>query len=336
MANEFLSQDEIDALLAGVTGETPTQPEPTPPSDGPRPYDLARQERIVRGRMPTLEIIHERFARNLRVGLFNFMRRSPEVSVGPVKVIKYGQFLRDLVVPTNLNLVQMPPLRGSGLFIFEPRLVFAVVDMLFGGDGRFEVRIEGRDFTATEMRIIQRLLAVAFEEYEKAWKPVYGLRFEYVRSEMNPQFAAIATPAEIVVATTFTLEFGNAGGDLHLCIPYATLEPIRDVLYSTTRADHSETDGRWLRMLSRQVQLADVELSVPFVRLELPLRRVVQLRAGDILPVEPPQTGTATVDGVPLFECRFGTLNGRHAIRIEKILGSAREDVHPGETHVAA
>ena len=332
MSKEFLSQDEVDALLRGVSGEQEASPVAAA-GDGPRLYNLATQERIVRGRMPTLEIINERFARQLRIGLFNFMRRSPEISIGPVRVIKYGEFVRNLVVPTNLNIVQIRPLRGSGLFIFDPSLVFTVVDNLFGGDGRFHTRVEGRDFTPTEQRIIQRLLGVVFEEYQKAWHPVHPMKFEYVRSEMHTQFANIATPTEIVVTTTFSIELGSAGGDFHVCLPYSTLEPIRDVLYSPLQADHAEPDTRWLRMLSKQVQVAEVELVARLADVPVPVRRLVGLKQGDVIPLDVPSSIVASVDGVPVFECKYGTLNGQYAIKVEKILTVSREENSFGELH---
>ena len=204
MSDNFLSQEEVDALLKGVTGDlddTDAQED----TSGVRTYNLATQERIVRGRMPTLEIINERFARLLRIGLFNFLRRSAEVSVGTVRVSKYSEFIRNLVVPTNLNLVHMKPLRGTALIVMDPNLVFLLVDNLFGGDGRFHTRVEGRDFTQTEQRIILRILDILFETYSKSWNPVYPIEFEYIRSEMNTQFANIATPNEVVVCTTFTI-----------------------------------------------------------------------------------------------------------------------------------
>jgi flagellar motor switch protein FliM len=204
MADNFLSQEEVDALLKGVNGDQDDVAAPEETS-GVRTYNLATQERIVRGRMPTLEIINERFARLLRVGLFNFLRRSAEVSVGSVRVSKYSEFIRNLVVPTNLNLVHMKPLRGTALMVFDPGLVFLLVDNLFGGDGRFHTRVEGRDFTQTEQRIILRILDIVFEAYTKSWEPVYPVEFEYIRSEMNTQFANIATPNEVVVASTFTI-----------------------------------------------------------------------------------------------------------------------------------
>jgi len=260
MSQQILSQDEVDALLQGITGESQAPEEPEVEPGGVRRYDLASQERIVRGRMPTLEVIHERFARNIRVGLFNLIRRSPEVVTGGIKVHKFSAFLREIVVPTNFNLVAVKPLRGSGLIVCEPNLVFAVIDGLFGGSGKFHTRIEGRDFSPTEQRVIQRLVATIIEEYRRAWSSIYPLELEYQRSEMQPLFANIATPSEVVVSSTFTLELGETSGQLHLCIPYSTLEPIRDILYSNLQGDHGGPDRRWVQLLQSQIQSAEVEL----------------------------------------------------------------------------
>ena len=330
MSKEFLSQDEVDALLKGVNGEAEPEAK-AEPETGVRPYNLGKQERIVRGRMPTLEIIHDRFARLLRIGLFNFMRRSPEISVGPVKVIKYSEFIRNLVVPTNLNIVHMKPLRGSCLFIFDPSLVFTVVDNLFGSDGRFHTRVEGRDFTPTEQRIIQKMLAVVFEDYQRSWAPVHPVTFEYVRSEMHTQFANVATPSEIVVTATFNIELGEAGGQFHVCIPYATIEPIRDVLYSPMQGDSYEPDRRWVRMLSKQVQLADVDLVANFVRTPVTLQKILGLKVGDVIGADLPKSVVAEVDGVPVFECKYGTQNGRYALRVERVLAVPQHENQLGE-----
>jgi len=325
MSTEVLSQDEVDALLKGVNGEDEAAA-PDDAQDGPRVYNLAKQERIVRGRMPTLEIINERFARLLRVGLFNFMRKSPEISIGPVKVSKYSEFIRNLVVPTNLNIVQAKPLRGNALFIFDPTLVFTVVDNMFGGDSRFHTRIEGRDFTPTEQRLIQRMLAVVLENYNKSWQPVYPMTFDYLRSEMHTQFANIATPSEVVIATTFAVELGSAGGEIHVVIPYSTLEPIRDLLYSSTQADSAEPDNRWLHMLRRQVQDAEVHLTATLARTEQTLEQVLGMRVGDVIPMDIRPTLVADVDGVPLLECRYGVLNGQYALKVEKILALSQQE----------
>jgi len=321
MADNFLSQEEVDALLKGVNGD---QDDAVAPEEvaGVRTYNLATQERIVRGRMPTLEIINERFARLLRVGLFNFLRRSAEVSVGSVRVSKYSEFIRNLVVPTNLNLIHMKPLRGTALMVFDPGLVFLLVDNLFGGDGRFHTRVEGRDFTQTEQRIILRILDIVFEAYTKSWEPVFPVEFEYIRSEMNTQFANIATPNEVVVASTFTVELGSVSGQIHFCMPYSMIEPIRDALTSSLQGEALEVDKRWIRLMTQQIQIAEVELVACLGTAKTSFDEILNMRVGDIIPLNIPESIEATVDGVPVLDCTYGVLNGQYALKVEKLLAN--------------
>ncbi|SAL03450.1 flagellar motor switch protein FliM [Caballeronia fortuita] len=318
---EFMSQEEVDALLKGVTGEIDQEADEKKPA-GVRPYNIATQERIVRGRMPGLEIINDRFARLMRVGIFNFMRRSAEISVGPVKVQKYSEFTRNLPIPTNLNLVHVKPLRGTSLFVFDPNLVFFVVDNLFGGDGRFHTRVEGREFTQTEQRIIAKLLNLVFEHYATSWRSVKPLQFEYMRSEMHTQFANVATPNEIVIVTQFTIEFGSTGGTLHICMPYSMIEPIRDVLSSPIQGEALEVDRRWVRVLSQQVQSAEVELTVDLAEIRSSFEQILNMRAGDVLPIDIPEQVVAKVDGVPVMECGYGIFNGQYALRVQKMISA--------------
>ena len=324
MAGDFLSQDEVDALLKGVSGETDELEAVDAGGDGARPYNLGTQERIVRGRMPTLELVNERFARYLRIGLFNDMHRTTDISVGPIRVQKYSEFIRNLVVPTNLNLIQAKPLRGTGLIVFDPNLVFLIVDNMFGGDGRFHTRVEGRDFTATEQRIIQGILGVVFEEYQKAWAPVYPLKFEYVRSEMNTQFANIATPSEVVVSVTFTIELSGTTAEMHFCLPYSMVEPIRDVLYSTMHSEQASSDKRWTGTLTRQLQTAEVELVATLGRADVTFGDIVEMKVGDVIPITIDPQVPMAVNGVPVAECRYGMRNGQYALRIERFF--AEED----------
>ena len=321
--SEFLSQDEVDSLLKGVTGEADeatAKPEAAPGEA--RAYNLASQERIVRGRMPTMEIINERFARLFRIGLFNFIRRNPEISIGPVRVLKFGEFIRNLHVPTNLNIIQAKPLRGNGLFIFDPNLVFLIVDNMFGGDGRFHTRVEGREFTPTEHRIIQKLIAVTFESYEKSWENVYPLKFEFVRSEMNPQFANIATPNEVTIVTTFDIELGGNGGSFHICMPYSMLEPVKDLLYSPLQGEHLATDHRWLQLMSKQVQSVNIELIATLGHASVTLEQVLKMRSGDFVALEIEENITASVDGVPVMECKYGAFNNQYALKVEKMIST--------------
>ena len=323
MSDAFLSQDEIDALLEGVTGESQKLAKEEMPVDGIRTYDISSQERIVRGRMPTMEVINERFARNLRVGLFNFIRRSPEISVGPVQVQKYSAFLRELVVPTNFNIMAVRPLRGNGMIVVEPTLLFGVIDSLFGGSGKFHTRIEGRDFSPTEQRIINRLVEVVSEEYKKAWKGVYPLELVYQRSEMQPQFATIATPSEIVVSTSFSLEIGDLSGSLHLCIPYATLEPIRDLLYSAVQGDAIEVDRRWVKLLGQEIQAAKVEIVAELAQASATVEQLLAMKVGDFIELDRQRSIEAKVDGVPVMTCEYGTHNGKYALKVTRMMGNA-------------
>lgn len=320
MSDSFLSQEEVDALLEGVTGESQKPSEEEAQKGGIRSYSISSQERIVRGRMPTMEIVNERFARNLRVGLFNFIRRSPEISVGSVAVQRYSAFLRELAVPTNFNIVAIRPLRGTGLIVCEPALVFGVIDTLYGGIGKFQTRIEGRDFSATEQRVINRTVNVITEEYKKAWKGIYPLELEYQRSEMQPQFANIATPSEIVISTSFQLEIGDIAGSVHFCIPYSTLEPIRDVLYSSTQGDAMEVDRRWVNLLTREIQAAEVTLVAELARAEASVEQLLAFKPGDFIELERPQRLQTTIENVPVFECVYGTHNDKYAVRIEQSL----------------
>jgi len=317
MNEQILSQDEVDALLQGITGESQNLDTPDV-DDGPiRNYNLAQQERIVRGRMPTMEIINERFARNIRVGLFNFIRKNPEVSVGAVAVQKYSAFLREIVVPTNFNIVSVKPLRGSGLVVCDPTLVFAVIDALFGGSGKFHARIEGRDFSATEQRVITRLVEVVLAAYKSAWQGIYPLELEYQRSEMQPQFANIATPSDIVITTSFALEIGEASGTIHFCIPYATLEPIRDTLYSTFQGDSGQPDRRWLNLMTEQIQLAEVELVAELAKADTSVEQLLSLKPGDFIELDLKKSIEAKVMGVPVFDCHYGTSNGKYSLKVD-------------------
>lgn len=334
MNQQILSQDEVDALLQGITGESQKLEQEEVPEGAIRDYNLASQERIVRGRMPTMEIISERFSRNIRIGLFNLMRKTPEVSVGTIKVQKYSAFLREIVVPTNFNIMAVRPLRGSGLIVCDPTLVFAVIDALFGGQGKFHTRIEGRDFSPTEQRVIGRLVETITTQYKKAWHGIYPLDLEYQRSEMQPQFATIAAPGEIVVTSSFTLEVGETTGTIHFCIPYATLEPIRDVLYSSVQGDSVEPDRRWVKLLAHQIQAAEVELVAHLAHAPATVEQLLALKPGDFIELDLNKVIEVKVDGVPLLSAQYGTSNGNYALKVEQVLTTMNNLTWLGESHV--
>jgi flagellar motor switch protein FliM len=318
MSADLLSQDEIDALLHGVdSGAVGTEP-PAAPGEA-RAYDFASEDRIVHGKLPGLEMINERFARTLRVGVYNLLHRSAELTVKGIELLRFGEYMHSLQVPTNLNLIKIKPLRGTALVVYEPRLVFTMVDNFFGGGGKYPARIEGREFTPTEMRVIQLLLRQTFADLAEAWAPVMPVEFEYVSSEVNPHFANIVNPREYVAVSRFNVELDGGGGELHVAIPYTMLEPIREQLDAGVQGDRIESDEGWIRAMRAQLQDAEVELSSAIAQRQISLRELSRLRVGDVIPIELPRTVQLQVEQVPLFSGEFGTHNGHNAIKVTSV-----------------
>ena len=315
---DLLSQDEIDALLHGVDDSMLDNNSRSDDDGQVRSYDLTTQDRIVRGRMPTLEMINERFARGTRVSLFNLLRRTADVSVGGVQITKFGEYLHTLYVPTSLNLVKFRPLRGTALIVLDAKLVFKLVDNYFGGDGR-HAKIEGREFTPTELRVVQMVLNQIFVDLAEAWRNVYKLEFDYLRSEVNPSMASIVSPSEVVVVSTFHIELDGGGGDIHITQPYAMIEPIRELLDAGMQSDVDEHDERWGNALREQIKDATVEFTCDLFERSITLRDVVDLEAGDIIPIEMPETVVLRANGIPMFNTRVGMSNGNLALRIEGV-----------------
>ncbi len=315
-AEKILSQDEIDALIHGIdAGAVDTEPPPAPGEA--RTFDFRNQVRIVRGRLPTLEMINERFARRFRLSLYNLLRRAPEISVSPVQMKKFSEYVHALQVPTSLNLVKINPLRGTALVVLDPKLVFTLVDNFFGGSGRL-VKIEGRDFTATEQRIIHMLLRSAFVDLREAWSHVAAIEIEYLQSEINPHFANIVSPSEIVVLSSFHIELDGGGGDLHLTMPYAMIEPLRDVLDAGVQSDRAEHDERWLHALREEIDDAEIEISTQLGRSSLNLAEVLNLKPGDVIPCDFMGKVTLLAESVPIFRGAFGISRGQQAVKIDE------------------
>ncbi len=318
MGAEILNQDEIDALLQGVdNGAVATAP-PTPPAAPPgevRPYDLATQTRVVRGRMPTLEMINDRFARQFRVGLFNMLRRTPEMSVAPLRVQKFSEYTQSLQIPSSLNLIKLEPLRGTALMVLDAKLVFAIVDNFFGGNGRF-ARLEGREFTLTEGRIIQMVMRQAFADLQEAWSICTDLEVEYVSSEINPHFASIVSPLEIVVVNSFKIELDGGGGELHVTLPYSMIEPIRDLLDSTIQGDRMERDEKWVTALHEEIEEADVDLTPLLGHATVSLARLLDMKPGDVIGCDFDGQVTLYAEGVPVVRGTYGASRGQQAVKV--------------------
>ena len=323
MVQDILSQDEIDALLHGVDDRVVEREEPLADGEAAN-YDLTSQDRIVRGRMPTLEMVNARFARYTRISLFNLLRKNADVQVGGLQVMKFGDYVHTMYVPTSLNMVKVRPLRGTALFVLDAKLVFKLVDNFFGGEGR-HAKIEGREFTPTENRIVQMMLEQAFIDMKEAWKTVMDVDFDYISSEVNPSMANIVSPSEVVVINTFHIELDGGGGELHLTMPYSMLEPIKEMLDAGLQSDVDEKDDRWGTVLRKDIMSANINLNANVIEKRITLRDIADLKEGDILPVEMPEQIVLKANGVPVFDTQLGVSNGHLALKI--IDSIATEDV---------
>lgn len=331
MSNQpVLDQAEVDALLNGMnSGAVSTDPEPV--SGDVRQYDLGKEARIVRGRMPTLEMMNERFARLYRMSLYNMLRRSAAISVRGVQTFKFGEYIHRLHVPTSLNLVKISPLRGTALVVLSPRLVFTVVDNFFGGKGR-HAKIEGRDFTATETRIINMLLESAFVDLKEAWSNVIPIEIEYVASEMNPQFANIVSPTEIVVVATFSIELDGGTGELHLTLPYSMIEPMREIFDAGIQSDRNDDDGRWRVSLREELEEAEVQLTTVVGRSAVTIEQLLNLKPGDIVPCDFDGRATVYAEDIPVLRGSFGISRGQQAVKVESTLVRGRSAARTEQT----
>ena len=315
---DLLSQDEIDALLHGVDdGDIET--DSSADAAAVKSYDLTSQDRIVRGRMPTLEMINERFARYTRISMFNLLRRTADVSVSGIQIQKFGEYVHTLYVPTSLNMVRFRPLRGTALIIFDAKLVFKLVDNFFGGDGR-HAKIEGREFTPTELRVVQIVLNQVFKDLHEAWKAVVAFDFEFVHSEVNPSMANIVSPSEVVVVSTFHIDLDGGGGELHITIPYSMIEPIREMLDAGLQADSDDKDDRWVNAMREDIMEARVDLECDVVRRDITLRDIIALEQGDVVPIEMPDHHIVTANGIPMFKSKLGQSSGNLALRVEELI----------------
>ncbi|EPJ2749032.1 TPA: flagellar motor switch protein FliM [Vibrio parahaemolyticus] len=315
---DLLSQDEIDALLHGVDDVDDIDEPLDHDTEGAVSFDFSSQDRIVRGRMPTLELINERFARHMRISLFNMLRKTAEVSINGVQMMKFGEYQNTLYVPTSLNMVRFRPLKGTALITMEARLVFILVENFFGGDGRFHAKIEGREFTPTERRIIQLLLKIVFEDYKEAWSPVMGVEFEYLDSEVNPSMANIVSPTEVIVVSSFHIEVDGGGGDFHVVMPYSMVEPIRELLDAGVQSDKMETDVRWSSALREEIMDCPVNFRVNLLEKDISLRDLMELQPGDIIPIEMPEHATMFIEDLPTYRVKMGRSEDKLAVQVSQ------------------
>jgi len=321
LSTDILSQDEVDALLGGVDdGAIDTAAEENGLDGEARPFDFNNQERIVRGRLPTLEMINDRFARYFRVSFFNLLRKSPEISVNGIEMIKFSEYIHTLFVPTSLSMIKMAPLRGTGLIMLDPKLVFILVDNFFGGDGTIHATIEGREFTNTELRVIEKVVQMCFVDLVKAWEPVMAVNYSYHNHEVNPHMANIVSPSEVIVVSNFHIELDGGGGDLHVVYPYSMIEPIRTVLDAGVQSDHGDLDERWAILLKEELMHARINMQALFIEKQLPVSDLINFKAGDIIPIDMPEQVLLLAEEMPIIRGQYGEHQGNTAVKVEDIV----------------
>jgi len=337
LSTDILSQDEVDALLGGVDeGAIDTSAEDAVYDGEARPFDFNNQERIVRGRLPTLEMINERFARYFRISFFNMLRKSPEISVNGIEMVKFNEYIQTLFVPTSLSMIKMAPLRGTGLIMLDPKLVFILVDNFFGGDGTIHAKIEGREFTSTELRVIEKVVHICFEDLVKAWEPVMAVNFTYHNHEVNPHMASIVSPTEVVVVSNFHVELDGGGGDIHMVYPYSMIEPIRTLLDAGVQSDHGDIDERWAILLKEELMHAKINMQALFVEKQIPVSDLINFKAGDIIPFDLPEQVMMLAEDMPIIRGQYGEHQGNAAVKVEEIVeiyDPENEDIKNAITH---
>jgi flagellar motor switch protein FliM len=318
--DDILSQDEVDALLKGM-GEGDVETEVDDAVASPvKAYDFTNQERIVRGRLPALDIINERFARGFQRNFNEMIMASVEVTAGEVKIVKMIDYLRNLFVPTSLNVYRLSPLNGVTLFTLDSKLIFTAVDIYFGGTGLLPFKIEGREYTPVEMSMVKSLLDITAENLHKAWAPVMDIDIEYMHSEMNPKFASIVDATDMIVVSPINIRFEGVEGRMDIVMPYSMLEPVRDKLEEGMQNLQSEGDNRWSRTLKEEANAIKLHMSANLLELEMSVEDLIAMKAGDVIPIEMPEQVTVCVEHIPVVRGKLGQRNDKKAIRIEEIV----------------
>jgi flagellar motor switch protein FliM len=345
--NQVLSQAEVDALLSAVSegsvdvGGQTGDPGAAPDSNGGgsssgdavwgessggstdpevTPYDLTNQDRVIRGRMPTLDIIYERFIRLYRMSLSNSLRKIATISIISTDLLKFGEFVNTLPIPSCMCIMRFESLRGPALLVFESKLAYALVDSFFGGTDRPYTKIEGKEFTRIELSIMRKVMDLAIRDLEEAWAPVHKADISFLRTEVNPQFVGVVPPSDVIISTTFEVELENASGTIALVIPYSTIEPIKNKLNQSFQTESDRVDKEWTEKMEEHLRNAEVNILVNLGNANITVGDLVNLNVGDIIPLSQDADGELEVliENVPKMKCFFGISRGNRAVQVTK------------------
>ncbi|MBL7664872.1 MAG: flagellar motor switch protein FliM [Bacteriovoracaceae bacterium] len=323
---QVLSQDEVDALLNAVGDEEEDAlgldigEDVDEVADNIQPYDLTNQDRVIRGRMPILEIIYERFIRQFRVSLSNSLRKISTISMISTDLLKFGEFVNTLPIPSCMCIIRFNELRGPALMVFESKLAYAIIDSYFGGTDRPFTKIEGKEFTQIELSFMRRVMDMAINDLEEAWAPVHRIDAQYIRTEINPQFVGVVPPSDVIITTTFEVEFESASGTIMVVIPYSTIEPIKQKLSSSYQTDNDVVDSLWTKSMSEHVQNTEATAIVKLGETGISVGDLVNLKVGDIIPLNQEVSGELDIEieGAKKLKCVVGIYKGNRAVQISK------------------
>jgi flagellar motor switch protein FliM len=328
---QVLSQDEVDALLnavnedessgsgddGGGSGEFSVEPDY---DENVQPYDLANQDRVIRGRMPILDIIYERFIRSFRVSLSNSLRKISTISMISTDLLKFGEFVNTLPIPSCMCIIRFNELRGPVLIVFESKLAYAIIDSYFGGTDRPFTKIEGKEFTQIELSFMRRVMDMAISDLEEAWAPVHRVDAQYVRTEINPQFVGVVPPSDVIITTTLEVEFESASGTIMIILPYSTIEPIKQKLSTSFQTDNDVVDTIWTRSMHEHINDATTEAVVKLGITDMSVGDLISLDVGDIIPLSQEVSGELEVEieGAEKLKCLIGEYKGNRAVQVTK------------------
>jgi flagellar motor switch protein FliM len=318
MAN-VLSQDEVDSLLEGISeGAVQTEAD-VADSDGEiKTYDFSMPAGPVHLRLPAMGIINERFVGFLRTRLPMVSRSVIDVNLSSTESVKFGEFCLSIPLPSSLNIFKMEPLRGYSLLVVEGPLVFSFVESFFGGRGVSHAKLEGRGFTNIETKIVQKMVKIVLEDLQQAWADVQEVNAIFTRSEMDPQFAGIVTPDDVVIVNKYMIDLESGSGAMTICTPYTSIEPIKSKLQTRFRSESMETDKTWRVYLEKKILEIVLELSCTMGRATINSKELLEIKVDDIIPLDQ-KLGTAidvNVEGLTKFRGYPGSCNNKKAVKI--------------------
>lgn len=324
--NQVLSQAEVDALLNAVaegsldTSSSSGAVKKDDKNQDVQTYDLTNQDRVIRGKMPTLDLIYERFVRLFRMSLSNSLRKIASISIISTDLLKFGEFVNTLPIPSCVGILRSETLRGPALLVFESKLAYALIDSYFGGTDRPYTKVDGKEFTRIELMIMNKVMQLSLADLEEAWSPVHKISLAHLRTETNPQFVGVVPLSEVIISTTFEVELENASGTIALVIPYSTIEPIKNKLNSSFQSDSDKTDRVWIENLETHMEQVEANVSVNLGETNITVGDLVNLNIGDIIPLNQDCDGELmlNIEGVSKFKCFFGVSRGTRAVQVTR------------------